>query len=187
MKRTSKGVVIFALLAVLAVQTACTASQMDTVIADLQLGVDAASVAAPLVLAAFAPAVAAPVTAYLAVANQVFGEIARIAASQVSSAEKAAGIATSIAGLVAQDPSQVLPPNSPPQLVAEVGAVANAAKAVASLFPPAGTAASVRMMAAVKTARVPRMRLSAAQAARLAAIQVQAETQANLASLGERR
>jgi len=184
MKRISKMVVIVAVAALLAMQTACTSSQIDAVIADLQVGVDAASVAAPLVLAAFAPAVAAPVTTYLAIANQVFAEIAKIAGGQATSAQKAAAIATAIAGLVAQDPSQILPPNSPPQLVAEVGAVANAAKAVASLFPLSGTAASARMMTQARTARV---HLSRAQAARLAALQVQAESQVNWAALWARR
>ena len=186
MKRTSKALAILVLLALVVGQTACTASQMDSVIADLQIGVDAASVAAPLVLAAFAPAVAAPVTAYLAVANQVFGEIAKIAASQATSAQKASGIATAITSLVAQNPSQVLPPNSPPQLIAEVGAVANAAQAVAGLFPPAGSVAGARLMAKAKTVRTSRLRLSAAQAARLAAIQVEAEAHANLAGLPAR-
>jgi hypothetical protein len=183
-KRNSKLFTVFALLALLVAQTACTANQIDEVIADLQIGVDAASVAAPLVLAAFAPAVAAPVSAYLAVANQVFGEIAQIAASKISSQQKAASIASAIATLVGQDPSRILPPNSPPQLVAEVGAVANAARAVAALFPPAGTAGHARLVTA---ARSTNFKLSAAEAARLAALQVQAEAQANLAALAARR
>jgi hypothetical protein len=184
MKRTSEALAVFALLALLAAQTACTASQIDEVIADLQIGVDAASVAAPLVLAVFAPAVAAPVSAYLAVANEVFGEIARIAASQISSQQKAVSIASAIATLVAQDPSQILPPNSPPQLVAEVVAVANAARAVASMFPPPGMAGHARLLAAPRSMN---LRLSAAEAARLAAIQVQAEAQANQAVLAARK
>jgi phage-related protein len=182
MKRNWKVVAIFALLSVMAAQVACTSSEMDEVIADLQLGVDAASVAAPLVLAAFAPGVAAPVANYLALANQVFGEIAQIAASQQSAAQKAAGIATAIAALVAQNPGQILPTNAPPQLVAEVGAVANAAKAVAGLFPPAGTAANVRLMVKARTVRV---RVSASETARFSAIAVQA--QANLAVLAARK
>jgi len=170
--------------ALLISQTGCTANQIDQAIADLQIGVDAASVAAPLVLAAFAPEVAAPVATYLAVANQVFGDIARIAASQISGQQKATSIASAIATLVAQNPSQVLPPNSPPQLVAEVGAVANAARAVAALFPPAGTAGHTAML---KAARRVTLRLSAADSARLTAIRVQAEAQANLAALAARR
>ncbi len=184
MKRASKALTIFALLALLVAQTACTANQIDEVIADLQIGVDAASVAAPLVLAAFAPAVAAPVNAYLALADQVFAEIAKVAASQLSSQQKAASIASSIATLIAQNPSQVLPPNSPPQLVAEVGAVANAASAVAALFPAAGAAAHARMAAAAASTHV---KLSAAEAASLRALQVQAQAQANQALLASRR
>jgi hypothetical protein len=184
MKRISKALTVFVLLALLVAQTACTANQVDEVIADLQIGVDAASVAVPLVLAAFAPAVAAPVSAYLAAANQVFAEVAKIAASAISNQQKAASIASTIATLVAQDPSQILPPNSPPQLIAEVAAVANAARAVAALFPPAGVPGQASLLAA---ARSPQLKLSAAQAARLKALQVQAEAQANQAALAARR
>lgn len=184
MNRVSKTLTVFALSTLLLAQTACTANQVDAVIADLQIGVDAASVAAPLVLAAFAPAVAAPVATYLAVANQVFGEVAKIVASQISTQQKAVSISAAIATLVAQDPSQILPPNSPPQLIAEVGAVANAARAVASLFPPAGTTAHARMRSAAASTK---LKLSASEAAQLAALQAQAEAQANLAALAARR
>ncbi len=182
MNRTSKALTVFALLALLVAQTACTANQIDEVIADLQIGVDAASVAAPLVLAAFAPAVAAPVNAYLALADQVFAEIAKVAASQLTNQQKAASIADAIATLVGQNPSSVLPPNAPPQLVAEVGAVANAARAVAALFPSSSTASRVHLAAAGST----RLKLSAAEAARLAALQVQAQAQANQFALAAR-
>lgn len=184
MKRVSTVVTVFALLALLAAQTACTANQIDEVIADLQLGVDAASVAAPLVLAAFAPAVAAPVDTYLALANQVFAQIAKIVTAQISNQQKAVSIAGAISSLVAQDPAQILPPDSPPQLVAEVGAVASAAKAVAALFPPAGTAGHARLKMAAESVR---LRLSASEASRLSAIRVRAEAQANQAALAARR
>jgi len=184
MKRASKALTILALSALLIAQTACTANQIDEVISDLQIGVDAASVAAPLVLAAFAPAVAAPVNTYLALANQVFAQIAKLVEAQVSNQQKATSIASAIATLVSQDPSQILPPNSPPQLIAEVGAVANAARAVAALFPPPGTAAHARLAAAARTTHV---KVSAAEAARLAALEVQAAAQANQAALAARR
>jgi hypothetical protein len=183
MKPASKALAAFVLLALLVAQTACTANQIDEVIADLQIGVDAASVAAPLVLAVFAPSVAAPVNAYLALANQVFAEIAKVAVSQLSSQQKAVSIASAIAALVAQDPSQILPPNSPPQLVAEIGAIANAAKAVAALFPPSGATPHERLAA---VARSTNLKLSPAEAAHLAALQVQAEAQANQAVLAAR-
>jgi len=152
---------------------ACTQNQINQAIANLQLGVSAASVAAPLVLAALAPEVAIPVTSYLGVANAVFGEVARIVASQLTSSQKAARIASSIAGLAAQDPAKVLPPNSPPQLQAEIGAVANAVKAIAGMFPSTGLA---RL-----SSRPIRFGCTPAQVAQLAAIQVQA--QANLGAL----
>jgi hypothetical protein len=184
MYQPKKALLVCTLLALLVAQTACTANQIDEVIADLQIGVDAASVAAPLVLAAFAPSAAAPVDAYLSLANQVFAEIAKVVASQLSNQQKAASIAATVATLVAQNPSQILPPDSPPQLVAEVGAVANAARAVAALFPPAGTAGHARMEAVAASAHG---KLSAAQRARLEALQVQAEAQANQAFLAARR
>jgi len=183
MKHASKPLAAFVLLALLVAQTACTANQIDEVIADLQIGVDAASVAAPLVLAAFAPAVAAPVNEYLALADQVFAEIAKVAVSELSSRQKAVSIATAIATLVAQDPSQVLPPNSPPQLIAEVSAVANAARAVAALFPTEGMAARARMAVARST----KLKLSSTEAERLTALGFQAQAQANLAVLNARR
>ena len=184
MNRVTKTLTVLTLSALLLAQTACTSNQVDTVIADLQIGVDAASVAAPLVLAAFAPAVAAPVATYLAVADQVFGQIAKIVASQASNQQKAVSISAAIATLVSQDPSQILPPNSPPQLIAEVAAVANAARAVASLFPPAASAAHARMLSAAKSTK---LKLSAAQAASLAALEAQAAAQANTAAQAARR
>jgi hypothetical protein len=184
MKRITNLTIAFALLALLLAQTSCTSNQIDQVMADLQIGVDAASIAAPLVLAAFAPAVAAPVAGYLAAANQVFGDIARIVAAQSSNQQKAASIAAAIATLVAQDPTQILPPNSPPQLVAEVTAIANAAKAVASLFPPPATPAHARLLSAARSIRLDP---SSADAARLAALHIEAQAQANLAALAARR
>lgn len=179
MKRNA--ILSFALAALLLAQAACTPSQIDQAIADVQIGVDAASVAAPLVLAAFAPEVAAPVAAYLGVADQVFADVARVVSSDVTSGEKASAIASEIAVLVAQNPSQILPPNSPPQLVAEVEAVANAAEAVAGLFPAA--AVSLSLHSKGKTAL--KMKPSASQKAKLA--QIQAEAQAVLAFLGAKR
>jgi hypothetical protein len=181
MKRNA--ILSFALAALLFTQTACTPSQIDQVIADVQIGVDAASVAAPLVLAAFAPEVAAPVAAYLGVADQVFADIARVVSSDVTAGEKASAIATEIAVLVAQNPSQILPPNSPPQLVAEVEAIANAAQAVAGLFPPAAVALSLHPHFKGKAA--PKLKLSASQAARVA--QIEAQAQAELAFLATKR
>jgi hypothetical protein len=188
MKRASKALTILALLALLAAQTACTANQIDEVIADLQIGVDAASVAAPLVLSVYAPMIAGPVTAYLAMANQVFADVAKLATnSQLSNQQKAASIASSIAALVGQNPSQFLPTNSPPQVVAEVMAVANAARAVASLFPSTNMAARVSGASLTAPAHSMNMRLSTAQTARLSAIQVQARAQANQAALASER
>jgi hypothetical protein len=182
MKHTVKILTVLALLALLAAQTACTANQVDDVISDLQIGVDAASIAAPLVLAAFAPGVAAPVNAYLALANQVFAEIAKIVASQASNSQKGVSIASAIASLVSQDPTKFLPTNASPQLVAELTAVANAARAVAALFP--STAAGKAHLAKAASTK---LKLSAAQTKRLAAIQVQAQAQANQAALAARR
>jgi hypothetical protein len=182
MTRLSKALPIPALLGLLVAQTACTPNQIDQVIADLQIGVDAASVAAPLVLSVFAPAVAAPVTAYLGLADQVFAQIAKLAASQLSAQQKAASIASALATLIGQDPAQILPPNSPPQLVAEVASVANAARAVAGLFPSAATSAHKRLSSVPFVSP----QLSASQVAHLAAIQVQAAAQANQASLSSR-
>jgi len=179
-----KVLTLIAVMALLVAQTACTANQINEVIADLQIGVDAASVAAPLVLATFAPAVAAPVNTYLALANQVFAQIAKVASSQLSTPQKGMSIASAIATLVGQDPAQVLPPNSPPQLMAEVGAVANAARAVASLFPPTATAGHALMVVPGSTVV---WKLSAAQVGRLKAIQVQAAAQANQTALAARR
>ena len=188
MKRASKALTIFALLALLAAQTACTANQIDEAIADLQIGVDAASIAAPLVLSAYAPMIAAPVTAYLAMADQIFADVAKLATnSQLSSQQKAASIASSIAALVAQNPSQFLPTNSPPQVVAEVMAVANAARAVASLFPSTAMASRAAHATLTVPVRSMNMRLSSAQTARLAALQVQARAQANQVTLAAQR
>ena len=183
MQQNLKVVTILALLALLAALTACTTNQIDDVISDLQIGVDAASVAAPLVLAAFAPGVAAPVNAYLALANQVFAEIAKIVASQSSSQQKALSIASAIASLVSQDPTKFLPANASPQLAAELAAVANAARAVATLFPSSAAAARTPLAAGQSM----KWKLSPAQTNRIAAIQVQAQAQANQAAMAVRR
>ncbi len=172
-----KLTVVLSLFTMLLAQTACTQNQLNEVLGDLQVGVDAASVAAPLVLAAFAPALAAPITAYLGLADQVFADVARIAASDIAAGQKATTIADEIATLAAQNPAQFLPPNSPPQLVAELGAVANAAKAVAGLFPKA----TVSLTAKSKATPPVKFKLSSSAAQKLAHIQVQA--QANLAAL----
>jgi len=172
-------VVLAVILAMGVGMVGCTASQIDQVIGDLQLGVDAASVAAPLVLAQFSPALAAPVTAYLGTANQVFAEIANITNGTMTSTQKAAAIATAVAALAATNPAGVLPPGASPQLVAEVGAVANALKAVAGLFPANLTLKGPFAYAAVGPKK---FAVSRANAARLS--QIAAKALANAQALG---
>ena len=115
-----------------------------TVITDLQVALDAVSVALPILssLTGVPPDVANAVTSYVTAANSALGQSSTILSGPGTDAEKAAAIASAFAGIAV--------PIVPPQYAALASLVQTLAKDVAAFLASVPSSASVAKLAAAK-------------------------------------
>lgn len=141
----TKIIAIGTILALAISQVGCSTS---TVITDLQVALDAISVALPVIggLAGVPADVSAAVTKYATAANQALGEASTILANPGTDASKASAIAAAFAGIAV--------PVIPAQYIALAGLVGTIAADVAAFLgsvPAMPAAARARAMLTPRT------------------------------------
>ena len=121
-----------------------------TVITDLQVALDAISVALPILggLTGIPPDVSTAVTSYVTAANSALGQASTILAGTGTDAEKAAAIAAAFAGIAA--------PVVPAQYVALASLVQTVAQDVAAFLASVPGATSPQVLNAAKSPRTTR-------------------------------